>query len=142
MQYRRSGSVIALRLEPGEEVPAALAKVAHETEMSQGFVISGIGHLHKVQLGYFLGEGHYALKDFPEGGEVLSLAGNLAPRDGEPFFHLHTVLGRDDFSVFGGHLATAVVDVTLEVMLLELGGDARMHREPDEATGLHALVID
>jgi len=142
MQYRRSGDVIALRLEPGEEVHASLAEAARQSGISQAFVVSGIGHLHKVTLSYFIGKGEYASSDFPEGGELLSLAGNLVLKDGEPFFHLHALLGRDNYSVFGGHLAAGVADVTLEVMLLVVGDEVKMHREPDEATGLHALMID
>jgi len=142
MQYRRAESLLVVHLEPGEDVFAALTDVVRLVHMSQGFVVSGIGHIHKVQLGYFIGAGAYALKDFPEGGELLSLTGNLAPKDGEPFFHLHAVLGRDDYSVFGGHLAAAEVDVTVEVMLKEVGGVARMRRMPEEATGLDGLKIE
>jgi len=52
------------------------------------------------------------------------------------------VLGRDDYSVFGGHLAAAEVDATVEVMLKEVGGVARMRRMPEEATGLDGLKIE
>jgi len=141
MQFRRAESIVAVRLEPGEEVFTALTEAVKQVHLSQGFVVSGIGHLHKVKLGYFIGGGEYAFKEFPEGGELLSLAGNLASKEGQPFFHLHAVFARDDYSLFGGHLGAATVDVTLEVMLQEVGGAARMHRKPDEATGLHALVI-
>ena len=72
--------------------------------------------------------------------ELLSLQGNVSEKDGAPFLHLHAVVSRERedqvrrIEVLGGHLVRAIVfaaEVTLDCY-----EDLRLHRLPDESTGL------
>jgi hypothetical protein len=72
----------------------------------------------------------------------LSLQGNIAWRDDEPIVHCHAVLGREDFTVFGGHLADATVAATIELFLRVIDPSAiRMYRKL-EPSGLAGLYIE
>jgi len=142
VQSKLSENLLALRLEAGEDVFSSILKALGEHNIRQGFVVSGIGHFAPVRLGYFIGAGQYAEQDFPDGGEVLNLSGNIALKEDKPFLHLHCVLGRDDYSVFGGHLVSATVDVTLEVLVIAIPDQARMTRKLEESTGLHGLCLE
>ncbi len=72
--------------------------------------------------------------------ELLSLQGNVSEKDGQPFIHLHAAVSRERedqarrVEVLGGHLNRAVVfaaEITLDCY-----DDLRLHRLPDEPTGL------
>jgi predicted DNA-binding protein with PD1-like motif len=69
--------------------------------------------------------------------EVVSLTGNIALKDGQPFLHVHTVLGLPDGSTRAGHLLEAHVWPTLEVVLTAWPKPVRRQRDPD--TGLYLL---
>jgi predicted DNA-binding protein with PD1-like motif len=70
---------------------------------------------------------------------VVSFQGNAALKDGAPFLHIHGVFGRQDFSVYGGHVKEARVRPTLEVWLRTENVPVRRTR--DEATGLDLLDL-
>ena len=85
---------------------------------------------------------HLALgmkEDVEEKGqaEVLSLTGNLALRDNEPFFHIHVALGLRDGSARGGHLFEATVRPTVELVLTTYAKPVRRRVDPE--TGLPLL---
>lgn len=51
--------------------------------------------------------------------ELLSLIGDVALKDGEPQIHAHLVVGRADGTAHGGHLLSATVRPTCELILTE-----------------------
>ena len=106
----------------GEKLVATLTRELTELKIKGG-LISGLGALKDVELGYYhLEEKSYLRKTFSEMDyELISLTGNLALKDGSPFIHVHAALGDDKFQVFGGHLFEAVVAVTVEVTVVPLG---------------------
>ena len=69
--------------------------------------------------------------------ELLSLTGNLALYNKEPFFHVHVALGLRDGSARGGHLFAAIVRPTVELVLTTFS--APVQRKVDHATGLPLL---
>jgi predicted DNA-binding protein with PD1-like motif len=134
MQFKRTGEFIVIRLEPGEEVHAALLAAVQAAGAKQGIVLSGIGQLREVKLGFLhAGADGYSFKVFNGPAEVLALVGNISLKDGAPMAHLHAVLGRDDFSVFGGHFAEGFVTATLEVAVRAVGDGVVMERRPEGA---------
>ncbi len=142
MLYKRSNDKLVVRLEPGDEVHASLISAAQASGIKQAVVISGIGQLGRTKLGFFTGaNGVYAHQEFAGAAEVLTLAGNICERDGNLVGHLHAVLGRDDYSVFGGHLVEGHVSATLEVLLLAVEG-IRMYRKVEQPSGLPGLYIE
>jgi predicted DNA-binding protein with PD1-like motif len=66
--------------------------------------------------------------------EIASMTGNVSMADDKPVAHIHIVLGKSDFSIFGGHLVSGIVGPTCEIILLPL--ETQIKREKDEKTGL------
>lgn len=69
--------------------------------------------------------------------EVASLTGHIAiGPEGQPALHTHAVLGRRDGSAVAGHLQTAEVRPTLEVILTESPEYLRKKLDPDVGLAL------
>ena len=71
---------------------------------------------------------------------MLSVLGDIADKDGAPVVHAHAVLGRHDGSVVGGHLLSAQVWPTLEVILTEVA--PALAKRVDPETGLALIELD
>lgn len=106
----------------GEKLVQTLTREVTELGLKGG-LISGLGALIHVELGYYhLEEKNYLRKTFSEMDyELISLTGNLSLKDGQPYIHVHAALGDNQFRVFGGHLFEAEVAVTAEVSIVPLG---------------------
>jgi predicted DNA-binding protein with PD1-like motif len=121
----------------GQEVMKGLRAFAKKNGLAAGHV-TGIGALSGAVTGYFDPEKNAYLRHEEKGqAELLSLSGNLASYDNEPFFHIHAVMGLRDGSARGGHLFEATVRPTVEVVLIASPRPVR--REIDHATGLPLL---
>lgn len=139
MKARKLGNDYFIAVEMGEDLHASLLRLAVQESLTSG-QISGIGALRDVELGYYwLDRKEYKRQRFPEIVELVSCAGNLALREGAPFIHLHVALGREDFSIFGGHLFSGIVAVTAEIVLHPFP-DA-VTRRHDERAGLYLLDL-
>lgn len=127
-----------LRFDKGEEVIAGIASFMKEHGVYACF-FSAIGSAAEVELGYynsFLKE--YRHKPFVENLEVISLNGNGATNGDQPVLHAHGLLGRTDFSTFGGHVFRLVVLATCEVTLTVMQG--RLERSKNENFNLNLLA--
>jgi predicted DNA-binding protein with PD1-like motif len=139
MDYKASKDSFLIRLYKDENVFEALGKFATEAKVTCG-TFNGIGALKNCELGFYhLDQKHYDRKMFPEEAELLSLVGNLSLLDNKPFLHIHTVLGASDFSTYGGHLFSADVAVTAEIIFRPL--DLEIHRGHEEDIGLSLLQL-
>jgi predicted DNA-binding protein with PD1-like motif len=99
--------------------------------------LTGIGAISDAIIGYFDPHKKTYLRIHEKGqAEVLSLTGNLALRDNEPFFHVHVALGRRNGSARGGHLSEEVRP-TVELVLTAYPKSVR--RKTDPETGLPLL---
>lgn len=106
-----------IRLDPGEEIHTALQEVANDVGCHSAVVTSGIGRVRNVDIGYLDTEGIYQRIVLKGPVELLSMQGNIATLDGEPFTHLHVVVSDNDHAVHGGHLFSATIHVTGEIHL-------------------------
>ena len=108
-------------IERGEKMAEVLNRTVAEKKILGG-MISGLGALKDVELGYYdLEKREYIRKTFSdEDYELISLNGNISLKDGQPYCHVHASLGRSDFSVFGGHLFEATVAVTCEISIVPM----------------------
>jgi predicted DNA-binding protein with PD1-like motif len=123
-----------LRLDRGEDVLAILRAFARSHAIGHAS-ISGIGAIEAVTLGaYDLERREYLTRKLEGGFEVLSLSGNLAWIDDEPFPHIHVVLGDRNGECVGGHLFEGTVHITLELFVHP--SRERVTRGVDDATGL------
>jgi hypothetical protein len=123
---------VVVRLEDGEDVHEKLQSL----RLTAGAVVAGIGMLRDVTLAFWNGSEY--VEHFVKGPlELLSLQGNLSLKEGEPFAHLHAVLGLEDITVLGGHLMKATVNETNEIVIRKLTG-VLMERK-QEPSGLFGL---
>lgn len=127
----------ALVFETGDEAVSLLEGFAREQSLSAAS-FTAIGAFSDAVLGYFDWERkEYRRIPVEEQVEVLTLAGDVATKDGEPAVHAHVVVGRADGSTRGGHLLEAHVRPTLELVLVE--SPAHLRKSHDEESGL-ALI--
>jgi len=127
----------ALVFETGEDVVPALRDFAARHGLHASH-LTAIGAFSEAVLGYFDWQTKaYMRIPVGEQVEVLSLAGNIVPKDGKPELHAHVVVGKRDGTAHGGHLLEAHVRPTLEVIVVE--SPAHLRRTPDERSGL-ALI--
>lgn len=138
MQFTRNTNTHAtLILKRGEPVIESITNVAR-AESIENALISGLGAVTDIRCGYYdLRSKEYHFRDYPELYEVVSLAGNIALKEGQPFVHLHAVFTDHENHAFGGHVQEMTVGVTLEVALTLL--PTAHARQYDEETGLHLI---
>jgi len=130
----------AVSLETGDEAVKCLSDFAREQEV-EAASITAIGAFRQAVLGYFEWKSkQYKKIPVDEQVEVLSLIGDVAVSEGEPTLHIHAVLGKSDGSVAGGHLLSAEVRPTLEVIITQSPSYLRKAKDPE--TGLALLAID
>lgn len=129
----------AVVMETGDEAVSTLEAFAREQQLSASR-ITAIGAFSRVTLGYFDWQKKaYDRIEVDEQVEVLSLLGDLALQDGQAKLHAHVVLGRRDASALGGHLMSATVRPTLEVLITD--SPSYLARRIDPATGLALIRI-
>lgn len=139
MKVKKLGSDFLIAVEIGEELISSLLKFASSETLTSGY-LSGIGALRDVELGYYwLDRKEYKRQKFAEIVELVACTGNLALRQDAPFIHLHVALGREDYSLFGGHLFSGIVAVTAEIYLRPL--QEPVSRAWNEGTGLFLLDL-
>ena len=133
--------VFAVIFDTGEEPIAGLTRFATDHNLSASS-FTAIGAFSEAMLGYF----DWEQKDYEripvrEQTEVLALLGDIAVEGRNvKKVHAHVVLGRRDGSACGGHLLSAKVRPTLEVILTESPGYLRRRHDP--ASGLALIRID
>ena len=122
MLVKSSQNQILVVLDKDQPVVSTLTEIVMAHKIKGGH-ITGIGALKDVQLGYYeIHKKDYIRKTFSdEDFELIALNGNITLRDQTPYVHVHTALGRSDFSVFGGHMFEARVAVTAEIHITPFG---------------------
>jgi uncharacterized protein len=127
----------ALIFDKGDEPVAGLTAFAKAQKLGAAH-FTAIGAFSDVTLGYFdRAKRDYKKIPLREQVEVLSLIGDVALDRGEPKVHAHVVVGRADGEARGGHLLSARVWPTLELVLVESPRHLRKRHDPE--TGL-ALI--
>jgi predicted DNA-binding protein with PD1-like motif len=121
----------------GQEVMRGLLALAKKHKLVAG-QLTGIGAISDAVIGYFDPRKKTYLRNHEKGqAELLSLTGNLAVYDNEPFFHVHVALGLRDGSTRGGHLFEATARPTVELVLTTY--PKTVQRKIDAETGLPLL---
>jgi predicted DNA-binding protein with PD1-like motif len=137
MLYKRFNDVIILRLDPAEEICASLIRLAEEEDIRAASV-SGLGAINNFTIGVFdTAKKQFRPNQFQGDYEITSLVGTLTELDGKPCQHVHLSAGDSRGLVVGGHLKSAVVSVTAEIVVRVIDGDVRRKRDPE--TGLNLL---
>jgi predicted DNA-binding protein with PD1-like motif len=126
----------ALVFDKGDEVVNELTAFATAERLGAAH-FTAIGAFSEVTLGYFdRGRKDYKRMAVSEQVEVLSLIGDVALDKGAPKVHAHVVVGLSDGQTRGGHLLSARVWPTLEVILVESPAYLRKRHDPDSGLAL------
>ena len=130
--------VFAVIFETGEDPIEGLTRFAEKENLTAtGF--TAIGAFSEALLGYF----DWDKKDYEripvkEQVEVLAFLGDIAVEGtNKKKVHAHVVLGKRDGAACGGHLLSAKVRPTLEVILTE--SPAHLRRVHDPKSGLSLI---
>jgi predicted DNA-binding protein with PD1-like motif len=130
------GRKIVGRLAQGEDLLAALEKVAREHGITLGEV-QAIGAVSQARVGYYhQGERQYYFLDLARPLEIASLIGNISVKDDKPMVHAHVTLSDTDGRAFGGHLAEGTLVFACEFAIQEYQAATPLVRRMDEPTGL------
>jgi uncharacterized protein len=137
MIYRMFGTRCLVRIDRGEEIVSCLAACCRRAGIRLGG-ITAIGAVDRAVVG--LREAatkRYVTRELTGDMEITALAGNVATLEGEIALHLHATLSDGEFRAWGGHLQSARVSGTCEVVIEVIDGE--WGRVPDEETGLNIL---
>jgi predicted DNA-binding protein with PD1-like motif len=125
---------LPLRLNPGDDLRAAVVAALLASGHEAGFVLQGIGSLSVAQLRY---AGVAQPTELRGDLEVLTLAGSISA-DGA---HLHMSVSDAQGRVLGGHVGPGCIVRTTAELLLALLPGQRFTRELDPQTGYPELKI-
>ena len=125
-------------LDTGDEILSSLKSIA-QAEHLAGSSFKAIGALSDVELGWFNWESkeYQTAVKLKEQVELLSPIGDIALKDGKPQVHAHLVIGRKDGTAHGGHLVSATVRPTCEIVITE--SPKHLQKEIDTESGI-ALI--
>ena len=133
------GDGFLLRLDKGDEIITSLTDFAEKEKISFASV-SGIGAAGKAVLAIFdTKKKQYIEREFVGDLEIVSMMGNITISDNKPKAHLHCCISSHDYLARAGHLVSATVSVTCEIVLNVF--EKRIERKKDEATGLMLLKL-
>jgi predicted DNA-binding protein with PD1-like motif len=137
MDYRKFGNKYIIRIDKGEEVVETLMKFCTNNNITLG-TINGLGATNKVTIGLFEAKSKkYFSKELSGNHEIAPLYGNITTMNGEVYLHLHVNLGNDEHKSFAGHLNSAIVSATVEVVIDAIEGE--VERKFSDEIGLNLL---
>lgn len=134
-KFAKSGDRFILSIDNHCEIVSAIKEFCKDENILAGSV-SGIGAVSEATLRFLNPETKkYVDKTFKEQMEIANIIGNISEKDGEVYLHLHTTLGRSDYTTVGGHLLSAVLNGACELVIEKF--DCGLGRKFDEETRLN-----
>jgi predicted DNA-binding protein with PD1-like motif len=135
MEYRKFGNRYFVRVDRGEEVVSKIKEFCKDNNIVLGS-ISGIGAANKVVVGLFdTAKKEYFSKEFCGDHEITNLTGNITTQNGEVYLHIHATLCDINCNAFGGHLNSAVISATCELVIDKK--DGIVERQMDKQVGIN-----
>ena len=117
MQFRRFGSKYYVRMDRGEEIISTLKKFCEDEKINLAEV-KALGAVNDFTVGLFnTHEKKYHSNRFQFDAEIVSLWGTVTTMNGEVYLHIHMSAGNGEGHVYGGHLNSAVVSATCEMIV-------------------------
>jgi predicted DNA-binding protein with PD1-like motif len=139
MQSKEKDDMIFIRLFPGEEIIKNILLCCKKHNLETGIIISGIGQLKNVKIGYFKKKGDYSPEIIKKPTELILLSGNICKKEYEYILHAHITLGDEKKKLIGGHLIEGTVNITAEIVILK--SNINISRVYDDETGLENLEL-
>lgn len=135
MDYKKFGNKYFIRLDKGEEIVGKLEQFCEDQDIRLGW-IKGIGAVGQIKIGLFeVDSKAYHTKELKGDYEITSLLGNISTKDGEVYLHLHINLSDNEYKTHGGHLDSAIISATGEIIIEVIEGN--LDREFNEDIGLN-----
>lgn len=135
MEYKKFNNKYILRLDRGDEIVETLKRFCERENITLGS-IQGIGAVNKATVGLFeISTKKYHSSELNGDFEITSLLGNISTMNGETYLHLHINLADKEHKVYGGHLNSAVISATGEIIVEAIEGN--VDREFSENIGLN-----
>lgn len=98
--------------------------------------VTGIGAVNEATLRFFTPfTKKFVDKTFREQMEISNISGNVSEVDGKPTLHLHTTLGRQDYTALAGHLLDGKIRGAGEFFFYPL--NSRIVKTKNEEVGLN-----
>ena len=120
MQFRRFGNEYFVRMDKGEEIMSTLAKFCKDEKITLAEV-KALGAVSEFEVGLFdINEKKYYKNHFTFPAEITSLWGTVTTKDGEVYLHVHMSAADVKGNVFGGHLTSAVISATCEMIIHDI----------------------
>lgn len=130
--------IIALRLKPGQDLKDELEKLAKDSRLSSGFIVTCVGSLRAVTLRMAGAKPEQQdIRSIDGHFEIVSLVGTVSVSGA----HLHLCVSNKQGNVIGGHLKQgAIIDTTAEVVV-GYDNSVVFDRVLDKETGFEELTI-
>ena len=140
MEYRRFQDTLVVRIDRGEEITEQLRMVA-EKEGIRLASIEALGAVNDFTVGvYNTAEKKYYSNRFQGAYEIVSLTGTITTMDGKFYHHLHMSAGDEKGAVFGGHLNSAVISATCEMVIRVIDGVVERRHDPEIGLNLFRFL--
>lgn len=140
MQYKRFNNKIIARIDRGEEILSQLKAICLKENIKLASV-SAIGATDDFTVGVFKpAKKQYVPCNFKGDHEIISLLGTVTEKDGEPYIHVHMSASSTCDTVVGGHLNSATVSVTCEMVIDIIEGS--VIRQLDENIGINLIKFN
>ena len=143
MQFRRFGNKYIVRMDRGEEIMSCLEKFCTQERITLAEV-KALGAVDDFTVGLFdVDKKEFHANHFTFPAEIVSLWGTITTKDGKYYAHIHMSAADEKGRVWGGHLNTARVSATCEMIVYDLSeGDTKgfvVERKFDDEVGLNLI---
>lgn len=140
MEFKRFGSKYFIRMDKGEEIVETLKGFCREEQITLGWV-KGIGAVNSATIGLFKPDEKKYYSTYIKGDyEITSLMGNISTMNGDVYLHLHINLSDIEYKTCGGHLNSAVISATGEILIETVEG--KVDRSFNEEAGINLYKFD
>lgn len=139
MKFKKVDNKYLIRVDKGEEIVDTLKQFCKDNGIKLGS-INGIGAINKATIGLFkTATKEYSSKELTGDYEITALNGNISTMKGEVYLHLHINLSDLSYRTYGGHLNSAIVSATCEIIIDVI--NTGIEREFSEEIGLNLYEL-
>jgi predicted DNA-binding protein with PD1-like motif len=140
LEYKKFNGTWIIVLKKDDKIIEKISEFVDAENIKGGYMY-GIGAVSSVEIAHYdLAEKKYSSKIYEEPLELLSLLGNVSFKDDEKIVHCHIIVGKDDMSLFGGHLVEGTIGVTCEIIFNELSEIIPKKEDPE--IGLNLITFN